>query len=90
MTEAELFSDDTIIELFSLESIDRIKRKRELIEEARKAGCKSDFEKYIREYEQDEKRQSKSNKVVSINGTNNVPSDNYTNFSYPKLKEQLI
>lgn len=90
MTEAELFSDDTIIELFSLESIDRIKRKRELIEEARKAGCKSDFEKYIREYERDEKRQSKSNKVVSINGASSVSDGNYTNFSYPELKEQLI
>lgn len=65
MTESQLFADETIVELFSMEGVDRIKRKRELFDEAKKLGCKRDFENYIKEYEKDEKKSN--SKILPLN-----------------------
>lgn len=90
MTQEQLFSEEIVEDLFSLEGSDRIMRKRELINESKKLNCKTDFEKFISEFEKDEKKYSKSNKVIGINANININNDKLTNFSYPHLENQLI
>lgn len=98
MTQEQLFGGGTIEELFALTGSDRIQRKQELLQEARQLGCKGDFEKYVKEFEKDEKAQIKQGKVIKINSntstnaSDNTGNGNRTNFTYlTELgKEQYI
>lgn len=94
MTQEQLFAGETIEELFALTGSDRIQRKQELLQEARQLGCKGDFEKYVKEFEKDEKAQIKRGKVININTSTRDAntSGNLTNFTYlaEKGKSQFV
>lgn len=83
-SKAELLSDETFINLFSIEDeIQRTKERQKLVEMADKAKCKTQFNELYRQWKKEYEEYSKQNPQTS-------GGYKTTNFSYKGLKNQLI
>ena len=71
MTEKELFSKSTFIELFNLSEFNRIEKEDELFLQAKKLGLEKEFKKSLRKYEKILK------KKISIGKDTELPKSNY-------------
>ena len=71
MTEEQLFSKETFINLFNLNEIDRIEQEDKLFCEARKLGVEKRFKESLKKYH------GALNKKISIDNTLNLPKCKY-------------